>query len=141
MSERIVIVHSLAQARAALAAAATLGCSLTLASPPAAAAYVGPAWFQQMIVLAAADFPEVELRAVLDCGDRAGDVLAALRQGIEWVHFTGRRPVAAKLAALAEQQGAVLLTGRLRGLDLRGQKDPEAACRTWLDSAAQKDHP
>lgn len=139
MAERVVIVHSLEQARAALAAAEALDLPLVLASPPGAAAYAGPAWFQQVIALAAAEFPTVKLQAVLDCGARPGDVLAALRQGIGRIRFTGPKAVAGKLAALAEAQGAELLTGRLRGLDLRGRKDPEAACRDWLGGADRRE--
>ena len=139
MAQRVIIVHSLDHARAALAAAEALSVPLVLASAPGAAAYVGPAWFQNMIVLAAAEFPGVELAAILDCGDRAGDVLAALRQGIGQVRFTGSKAAAVKLTALAERRGAVLLTGRLQGLDLRGRKEPEAACRAWLGGAAVRE--
>ena len=65
-------------------------------------------------------------------------MLAALRQGLPRVRFTGRKAVAEKLAAIAEAQGADLVAGRLRALDLRDVADPETACRAWL-SAAQGD--
>lgn len=138
MVGRAVIIHSLEHARATLSAAAALGVPVTLASAPGAAAYVGSAWFQEVVRLARAEVPEAGASALLDCANRPGDVLAALRQGLAQVRFTGRKAVAAKLAAIAEAQGAELVTGRLRALDLRGSADPEAACRAWL-SAGQGD--
>ncbi len=134
MAGKAVIVHSLADARAALAAAADLGVPVTLASAPGAAAYAGPGWFQEVVAQAAAEVPGADCQAVIDCGERAGDVLLALRLGLERVRFTGKTAVAKKLAAIAEQQGATLITGRLEALDLRGTADPEGACRTWLAS-------
>ena len=134
MAGKAVIVHSLADARAALAAAADLGVPVTLASAPGAAAYAGPGWFQEVVAQAAAEVPRADCQAVIDCGERAGDVLLALRLGLERVRFTGKKDAAKKLAAIAEQQGATLITGRLEALDLRGAADPAAACRDWLAS-------
>ncbi len=132
MAAQAVIVHSLADARAALAAAAALGVPVTLASAPGASAYAGPGWFQEVVVLAAVEVPQAAFEAVIDCADRPGDVLLALRLGLTRVRFTGKKAVARKLAAIAEQSGAELTTGRLRALDLRGAADPLAACRAWL---------
>ncbi|MDH3474086.1 MAG: class II fructose-bisphosphate aldolase [Rhodospirillales bacterium] len=138
MSGKAVIIHSLEQARAALAAAAELGVPVTLASAPGAAAYAGPAWFQEVVRLAQQEFPDVEAAALLDCGERAGDVMAALRLGLGRVRFTGRKAVAEKLASMAGQLGAELVTGRLDALDLRALPDPEAACRDWLSKDRRK---
>ncbi|MFQ5775893.1 MAG: class II fructose-bisphosphate aldolase [Kiloniellaceae bacterium] len=132
MPERAIIVHSLEDARAAVAAAADLGVPVTLASAPGAAAYLGAPWFRELVALAVAEQPEVEVRAVLDCGDKPGHVLAALRQGVKRVRFTGRGSTAAMLAALAAEHGAELVTGRMRALDLLDEPDPRAACRRWL---------
>lgn len=132
MVGQAIIVHSLEHARAALGAAAELGLPVTLASAPGAADTVGPAWFQEVVRLARTASPEVEAGAILDCGDQAGHVLAALRMGFGAVRFTGGKAVAAKLAAIAGELGAELVTGRLRALDLRGEADPAAACRAWL---------
>ncbi len=131
-AERAVVVHSLDHARAALAAAAELGVPVTLFSAPGAAGYAGAPWFQKLTEIAAAEYPEVELRAVLDCGDRPGWVMAALRQGLRELRFTGRKAVAAKLAAIAEERGARLVARRPRALDLLAEPDPQAACRRWL---------
>ena len=132
MGEKAIIIHSLEHARAALGAAAETGVAVTLASAPGAAAYVGPAWFEEVVRLARAEVPGAQALALLDCAGRAGDVLAALRQGLPRVRFTGPKAVAEKLAAIAEAQGATLVTGRLRALDLHGVADPQTACRRWL---------
>jgi hypothetical protein len=132
MADKAVIVHSLEHARAALAAAAELGVPVTLASAPGAAAYAGPGWFQEVVALAAAEVPQAACEAVIDCAERQGDVLLALRLGLKRVRFTGPKGAGQKLAAIAEQQGATLVTGRLEALDLSGPADPAGACRAWL---------
>jgi len=84
------------------------------------------------VVQAAGEFPQVEVSAVIDCADKPGHVLAALRQGLARVRFTGEPALAAKLSAIAEQYGAQLVTGDLPALDLRGEPRPDQACRDWL---------
>jgi hypothetical protein len=56
--------------------------------------------------------PAAEGAALLDCGDDAGAAQAAIRAGIEGVIFTGRADVAERLADIAAQAGARLLTAR-----------------------------
>lgn len=129
---RAVAVHSLAHARAAVAAAAELGVPVTLISAPGAAAYTGAPWFREVVAAARAEHPEAAVDCILDCGTRAGDVMAALRAGVPAVIFTGRKDVAARLAAIAEARGARLVTRRPRALDLLDEGEPEAACRAWL---------
>ena len=135
---RAVIVHHLDHARAALAAAADCGRPVTLLSAPGAAGYAGAPWFLRLVALAADEQPEAEWDAVLDCADRPGHVLAALRQGATAVRFTGSKATAAKLAAIAESYGARLETGRTKALDLRGEADPLAACRGRLGVPGRK---
>ena len=132
MPTRTILVHDLAQARTAAAAAVELGVPLTLASAPGAAAYLGPGWARALRAALAREFPGLEVRIVLDCADRPGPALAALRMGVAAVRFTGRAPVARKLKDIAAARGAEVITGRLRGLDLSGEADPAAACRHWL---------
>ena len=135
---RAIIVHDLDHARAALAAAAECGRPVTLLSPPGAAGYAGAPWFLRVVALAADEHPEAEWDAVLDCADRPGHVLAALRQGAMAVRFTGSKATAGKLAAIAESYGARLESGRTRALDLRGEADPQSACRSWLGTQGRR---
>jgi fructose/tagatose bisphosphate aldolase len=125
----VVVVHDLSHARAALAAAAAAGAPVTLLSPAGAAAYWGALYFHALIRLAAEAHPAVAFTAVLDCGERPGDVLAALRQGIADVVFHGDGEVREKLAAIAAARGARLHAPMPADLDLGRARDPEAACR------------
>ena len=132
MKEKAVIVHSLEDARIALAAAEAAGCGLVLASAPGAAGYVGVLWFRELLRAAQAERPGLRVTGLLDCGDKPGLVLAALGQGIPALRFTGPRKVAARLAEICAAEGVELVTRRLRALDLGAEPCPEAACRDWL---------
>ena len=119
------MVHSIGQARAALAAASTAGVPVTLISGREAGAYLGPRWFRQLVDLAAGEYPGVEVDSLLDCGDRAGLVLAALRAGEKRVRFTGSRSAAARLGQIAAAQGASVTARRPAALDLLDHPNPE----------------
>jgi hypothetical protein len=139
-AERFIVIHSPAHARAALAAAAALAVPVTLASAPGAGVYAGPGWFKAAIEIAGSEYPAADFTAILDCGDEAGMVLAALRHGILRVRFDGADAVAARLADIAGQCGAVIERGALEpALDLLGRDDAETICRMFL--AAERDDP
>jgi hypothetical protein len=131
-----IIVHSLDDARAALAAASALKTAVTLASAHGAGGYAGPLWFKAMIEAAAAEYPGAEMTAVLDCADEAGTVLQALRHGLKRVRFTGNAAALKRLRAIAGELGAAIETGRApAALDLREVTDPAGAARTYLAEA------
>lgn len=132
MADHTIIVHSLDDARTAAGVAAELGVPVTLASAPGAAAYLGALWFERMLKIVAEDQPRAMVTGLLDCADRPGHVLAALRHGLKHVRFTGPKATAQRLAAIAAQSDATVVTGRLRALDLLDEPDPAAACRRWL---------
>lgn len=132
-----VIVHSLDHARAACAAARALGRPLCLRSAPGAAGYAGPAWFRELTIAVAEEFPDVAFSASLDCGSAPGDALAALRAGIHTIRLRAPKAVRDKIAAIAAQYGARLDDNRHGALDLDGIAEPEAACRTWLARRAR----
>jgi len=108
----VIIIHSLAQAIAALTAAARAGRPVALASAPNAGSYVGPGWFGALVVAAREAVPGARFSALLDCGDDVGAALAAIRSEIEAVVFTGRTDVARRLADIAGQHGVRLETER-----------------------------
>ena len=118
----VFIVHSLAQAVAAARAAGEAGLSIVLVSAADAGIYAGPGWFRALVEATRTAVPEARFEARLDCGDDAGAALGAIRSGIESIVFTGRADVAARLAAIAEQQGGRLLTERpAPALDLEAE--------------------
>jgi len=131
-----IVIHGLAHATAALAAAAELSVPVTLISAPSAAGYVGPAWFRAVVEQARAGHPKVDVTAVLDCGDMPGDALAALRDGAAIIRFSG--DTAAKIADIAAQCGALVIAERPQALDLaeveRSRRDIGRACREWLET-------
>jgi hypothetical protein len=128
-----IIVHSLEHALAALAAAAALGKPVTVRSAAGAGASAGPRWFVALVAEAARAHPGARYDAVIDCADEPGAVLAALRAGCARVRFTGGAAMRAKLAEIAAASGAELEgEGECPALDLRGRRDPAAACRAFL---------
>jgi hypothetical protein len=133
-----IVIHGLAHAEAALAAAAGLGVAATLISAKGAAGYAGPSWFRAVVAEARAAHPGVDVTAVLDCGDMPGYALAALRDGAAVIRFSG--DTADKIADIAAQYGARVIAARPETLDLadveRARRDLGRACREWLETHA-----
>jgi hypothetical protein len=111
-TDPVIVIHSLAQAIAALNVAARAGRAIVLASAPDAGGYVGPGWFGALIAAARGAVPEARFSALLDCGDNVGAALAAIRSEIEGVVFIGRADVAGRLADIARQHGVRFETDR-----------------------------
>jgi nucleoside-diphosphate-sugar epimerase len=128
-----IIVHSLAHAEAALAAAAALGVPVTLASAAAAGGYAGPLWFKALIEEARRSHPTADAAALLDCGEEPGTALGALRAGLRHIRFTGDDATRQRLAEIAAQLDATVEGGDApAALDLVDARDPAAACRAFL---------
>jgi hypothetical protein len=108
----VIIIHSLTHAVAALSAADKAGRPVVIASAPDAGIYAGAGWFGAVLRAAREAVPAAECTALLDCGDDAGAAMSAIRAGLEAIVFTGRADVAARLADIALQAGARLLTER-----------------------------
>jgi len=132
MGGKAVVVHDLAQARIAATAARTVGKPITLLSAPAAASAVGPAWFATLVRTVRAEFPDLEIESILDCGRAAGRAMAALQSGFNGIVFTGSDNILHKLADIGEDNRCTLYDMRPDALDLMAQKDPAAACKAWL---------
>ncbi len=136
--ERVAfVVHDLDHALAVFAAAAAAGRPVALFSGRGAGAYLGAEYFRQMVARARARYPEVDAEAVLDCGDRAGDALAAIRNGIEAVRLEAPPAVLARVREIAAARGARLVEAAPGTLDLGEAEDPAAACRERLAGAAR----
>jgi hypothetical protein len=131
----------LEDARLALSTARELGMPVTLASAPAAAGYAGVAWFERLISLTCAKFPDIAVTAILDCGDAPGDVLAAVRWLSEserhklTLRFTGDAEIEMRVSDIVRQAGLDLIRDLPPVLDLQLAKDPARACRDWLTGA------
>lgn len=101
-------VRDWAETRAALEAARSQGRAVFLCSPPGAAAWLGAGWWAALQEKAHAEFPEVEFVLALDCGEDAGDAMAAIRAGVKALIFTGDNDAARKLGDMAMQTGSRL---------------------------------
>jgi hypothetical protein len=118
------MVHSVAQARAALAP----GLPVTLLSAPGAALFAGVGWWRALIEAAAehgAAPPDI-----LDCADAPGRALEALRHGQRLLvlhapaHF-------ADIAERAARQGGAVLASAPASLDL-AKRGAERRLYDWL---------
>ncbi len=85
---------------------------MTLLSAPDAGIYAGPGWFTALVTEARAAAPDAVCDALLDCGDRPGAALAAIRAEVEGVVFNGRSDVARRLADIAAQHNVRFVTER-----------------------------
>jgi class I fructose-bisphosphate aldolase len=132
-----IIIHNLAQAEAALAAATALGVPVRLMSARGAALPLGARVFAAIRDHAMAGFPQADARFVLDCGDHPGLVLAAFRLGIRNVTVRARPATLTRLADIARQVGGRIDEDGGAALDLADSIDAYADCRKWL-AAAQK---
>ena len=129
-------VHSLSQAKAAVAAAAERNLAVTLLSAPGAAAFGGAGWFAALIRAARESRPGADVAAILDCGPRADLVQAAFREELKQVIFTGDARQLRPLRDIARQWQAEILRRRPEACDLRHAADPDSVCRTWLGATA-----
>ncbi|MFM9845492.1 MAG: class II fructose-bisphosphate aldolase [Dongiaceae bacterium] len=135
MRRAFFVVHSLSQAKAAVAAAAERKLAVTLLSAPGAAAFAGAGWFAALIRRARESQPQAEIAGILDCGPRADLVQAAFREKLAQVVFTGDARQVRPLRDIARQWQAEILRRRPRACDLRHAVDPAAVCNAWLDKA------
>jgi hypothetical protein len=129
-------IHSLTHLRAALSAGVASGRPVVALSAAGASAFAGAGWFAALVEQARAEFPDVELTAMLDCGDRGGDVMAALRLGLQYMIFTGHAEAASRLGDIASRTGAAIVATRPPACDLINAKDPfyaaQAHCKTLI---------
>ncbi len=128
-----IVIYSLDHAVAALKAAETVGCKVTLLSARGAAAASGPGWFREVVAMARQACPQVPVNAILDCGEGAGDALAALRAGVDRIALDAPPAVRRRVASMARQQGSRLV--RMPDppvLDLLDEVAPLTACLAWL---------
>lgn len=122
-----VVIHRLADARAALAA----GCPVTLLSAPGAALYAGSLWWRALIERTRTDHAGVPMEDILDCADASGLALGALRIGQRLLVLDPRAPGWHAVAAIAASEGGALLAARPPALDL-AQRGAARRLHDWL---------
>jgi len=123
-----IVVHSLAEATAALAAAAAARRRVRLRS----GGYLGWDLFRALAAAAGAAVPQARFEALFDPAGQGGFAADALRRGARLVAFPARHPQRPALAALARATGGRLVPNGKPALDLAGLADPGAAVAALL---------
>lgn len=137
--QRAITVHSYDHACAALKAAVEISVPILLISAPDAGLQSGPAWFASVVDQAVEATPgadSLDVTKLLDCGDKPGSALAALRHGVKDICFKGTGAARGKLRTIAGSYDARLIDERPEALDLLGHDNPLEACRDWLRSGS-----
>ena len=129
---KAVIVRTLDEALAVLDAARDSGVAVTLLSPPGAGGTMGAGFWQALIGAAAEERPDADFTALLDCGPWPGFALAALRQGVKGLVFTGDAETLTRLRGIAGPLGAIILDRAPDALDLAAGRNQPATLRVWL---------
>jgi hypothetical protein len=122
-----VIVHGADDVRLAL----SVGQAVTLLSAPGAALYAGCGWWQALVGQARAAATGVPVANILDCGDGAGQALAALRIGQCCLVLAPGTPGWDAVAAIAAKQGGAVLQSAPPALDLN-QREARLRLHDWL---------
>ncbi len=129
---RAVIIHGLADARAARAARQPV----TLLSAPGAGLYAGCLWWRSIVDFARSDtfVPDNAIMDILDCADGSGQAMAALRAGVRNLVLWREAPGWNAVAEMAAEQGGCVLATAPASLDMAAWG---AADRldTWLAAA------
>jgi hypothetical protein len=131
-ARRVVRIHGLDDAIAACAIAQELDVDITLFSAPDAVASLGPAWFGAIARNVEQAYPNLNVDAVLDCGDAAGYAQAALRSGVKIICYSGNATATRKLKEIAATYGARLVGRPRQILDPRESQFIDDALRQWL---------
>jgi len=123
-----VIVHGVEMARQAMAP----GRAVTLLSAEGAAAYAGVGWWQALVGLARAAYPDTPMQDILDCGDAPGRALEALRAQQAFLVLRAESGVWADIAERADTQGGLLLRDAPPALDFAA-RGALRRLEAWLD--------
>ena len=90
---KATVVHSLAEARRAMASARKTGRAITLLSARGAALFAGCLWWREMIAIVRDEYPDVAMVDVLDCADDTAQAWAAVRIGLRHLVLERARTV------------------------------------------------
>lgn len=135
----VVRIRSLTEARSVLAAAAGLDLSLTLISPAGAAGSAGPGWWMELLAALAEPPSEWTGPAILDCGDCAGDAMAALRAGVPLLSIRTEVRLFERLTGMATACGARICSPPDNILIPRGGRLSEFLIRHAVQSEPGRD--
>lgn len=125
---RVVIVHTLEDAKAALAAAVRLKKTITLQSAPDAVRYAGSLYLFHMFEEARKAYPTADATFILDCSESEADALNAMQVGHKNIRIRNSN----KIQQIAKQYGVKVHAKPYEALDLGKAGNTTEACKKWL---------
>lgn len=128
---RVIVVHTLEDALAALEAAAELGKPVTLQSAPDALFYAGGLYLLHLFSEARKAYPDVDATCIIDCDGAGAETLQAMQTG--HAHLRIAEPDN-RIQDIAAQYGIKVHSGPYEALDLLEAGDTKSACKHWLSS-------
>ncbi len=135
-----MIVHTLKQAEAALAAANTCNVYITMKTSPGATRYMGLAFLKALFEQAKQTYPRVKHSVVIDCGFDAALTHRAMVMGFDQVSFSGSRAMKIKLSNIGSQLGSTIVSPHTppNAVDLSDSQQPEQTCILYLQQCLKK---
>ena len=134
---KVIIVHTLEDALAALEAASELDVPITLQSAPDAIFYAGSLYLFHLFQYAKSAYPKVRATFIIDCHDAEAEAIAAMQMGHTHLRSSAPEELRAKLADIVAEHGIEFYIGDCQVLDLQNARDAKAACREWLETSAK----
>jgi hypothetical protein len=102
----VITVRDWRQTEAALQTAREDKTSPVLITPEGAASFYGAGYLGALQERAEKEFPDVDFKLIVDCGDAPGHALACLRAGVKLISMSEAND---KIADIARQMGAELV--------------------------------
>jgi hypothetical protein len=132
---RPIIIHTLAQANAALDAAKSLNKPIALQSAPNALLYAGSLYLLHLFQEAERSHHDAQASYILDSSEAIAETIAAMHDGHRLIRTNAPEPWLTKIRDIASQLEVFLLPPVKAALDLGKTSDYHAACLGWLDVA------
>lgn len=132
---RVIIVHTLQDAKDALKAASELNAEPVLQSAPDALFYAGALYILNMFGQALATHPGTKAVCILDCADAGAEAIAAMQAGHKHIRICDSAS-RARIEDIAKQHGVTVHSSPYEALDLAQVKDTTDICVKWFKGEA-----
>lgn len=120
--------------RLACEAAESAGADIALMTAAGAALAGGPSYMMALLETGLQGKESLVTDRIVDCGDRADIVFAALNAGWRLIAFQGDDQVAEKLNSIVTNASGKLMGVGLKALDLETETDPMQAAIRWIEN-------
>jgi len=131
---KVIVVYNYDHVISTMKAASKLKKNIIIASPPNAAAYMGPMFFKKLLKKGKSLFPSVKYVEILDCGNDTGLALEAIHCGINRIKIKCNKTVLEKIKNICKKKGLTVNNISKKKLDLKYVEDVYSECLKWLNS-------